>query len=383
MNSPDMFTYNSALLTLFSPALCWPTLFRVVMSSLANSSNNERLIALQAWASHVLRSTSPLSLEPLCGDAGFRRYYRFAPSGAMSGKFSSLLAVDAPPATENSLQFIAIAQTLSRRGIRTPAILFADTDNGFLIIEDFGDELFANSALDNIDVNYNQALNLLSQLQQLEPATALLPNYDGQLLRQELGIFSEWFVSQFLAKELTAADQEPIEQLFLTLVDEALAQPTTWVHRDFHSRNLMWCDDGELGVIDFQGAVLGPITYDLVSLLKDCYLKLPNNVVLKLAFDYRATLIDQGSLPGTVSETAFIRWFDLMGLQRHIKVLGIFARLALRDNKPHYLRDLPLVMDYVLDVLNRYPEFSQVLPLFENNLAPALAARLEKLEHAL
>lgn len=353
------------------------------MTSLVTSSDNERFALLISWAAHVLRSSSPLNVEPLNGDASFRRYYRFAPSGPIATQYPSLLVVDAPPATENSLQFIAIGQTLARQGIRTPAILFADTDNGFLIIEDFGDNLFGKTAKDNPQQYYSKALTTLAHLQQAEPAQALIPPYDQELLLRELQIFDEWFVGKYLEETLDSAQRQLLDEAYQRLIASALEQPSTWVHRDFHSRNLLWCKNGDLGVIDFQGALLGPITYDLASLLKDCYLQLPEDSVTHLALAHKQQLVTQGSLDEQITDPTFLRWFDWMGLQRHIKVLGIFARLVLRDNKPHYLADIPLVLEYTLSTLKKYPEFIALATWFDAILVPAFNRKVADFESPL
>ncbi|HSC67090.1 MAG TPA: phosphotransferase [Cellvibrio sp.] len=323
-----------------------------------------RKLALANWVTqNTLAEEHPIELQSLGSDAGFRRYFRYQNP-------SQWLAVDAPPATEDTAQFMAIGQLISRQGIRCPKIAAADVTQGFLLVEDFGDRLFFHKLTDqNANTLYQQAIDTLVQLQQCLDDTALIPRYDRALLRRELDIFSEWFAGKLLGHALSAEEQYLLDELFTQLEDNALAQPQTFVHRDYHSRNLMLLDDNSLGVIDFQGALWGGATYDLVSLLRDCYLRLPAAQVQQLALGYRQQAIVAGIMP-TVSEQEFLRWFDWLGLQRHIKVLGIFARLCLRDAKTGYLKDLPLVIRYTLEVAEQYPQLNSFAGWFKRRLLP-------------
>jgi aminoglycoside/choline kinase family phosphotransferase len=310
-----------------------------------------------------------IELTSLGGDAGFRRYFRFQTP-------SQWLAVDAPPATEDTLQFVAIASLIKQQGAHTPAIAAADPDHGFLLVEDMGDRLlFRELNASNADRLYQQAISTLLQLQSVPDDLALIPRYDRALLRRELDIFSEWFAGKLLGITLNAADHQLLDEVFLQLEENALAQPQTFVHRDYHSRNLLVLEDESLGVIDFQGALWGGATYDLVSLLRDCYLRWPAADVKRWALDYRRQAISAGVIP-TVSETEFLRWFDWLGLQRHIKVLGIFARLNLRDGKANYLDDLPLVIRYTLEVAEQYPELTLFADWFKQRLLPQVQQQL-------
>jgi aminoglycoside/choline kinase family phosphotransferase len=212
-------------------------------------------------------------------------------------------------------------------------------------------------------------MDTLLQLQRCQDDASLIPRYDRALLRRELEIFSEWFVGKLLGYQLNASEQQLLDKLFTQLEDNALAQPQTFVHRDYHSRNLLLLDDKSLGVIDFQGALWGGVTYDLVSLLRDCYLRWPAEKVKHWALDYRQQAIAARIIPA-VSETEFLRWFDWLGLQRHIKVLGIFARLNLRDGKTGYLNDLPLVIRYTLEVAEQYIELQAFTSWFKDMLLP-------------
>lgn len=329
------------------------------------SPQDSRERALAEWVSHQIPDTNtPITLRSLDSDAGFRRYFRF-------DQGQNLLAVDAPPATEDSSQFVAIARFIRNQGVRSPRIIAADTSQGFLLVEDFGDQLlFRVANTHNADSLYQLALDSLLKLHRSTDDPALIPRYDRALLRRELDIFSDWFVSQLLDHTLTADEHKLLDSTFTQLENIALAQPQTFVHRDYHSRNLILCSDGGLGVIDFQGALWGGITYDLVSLLRDCYLRWPAPQVKAWALSYRQQAITSKLIDSTVSETEFLRWFDWLGLQRHIKVLGIFARLNLRDGKTGYLQDLPLVIRYTLEVAEAYPELRPFADWFKATLLP-------------
>jgi aminoglycoside/choline kinase family phosphotransferase len=209
-------------------------------------------------------------------------------------------------------------------------------------------------------------------LQQCPDDLQLIPRYDQALLRRELTIFSEWFVEQLLEYSLNIAEQALLERTFIQLEKSALEQPQVLVHRDYHSRNLLVCESGAVGVIDFQGALWGPCTYDAVSLLRDCYLRWPEEDVQRWALSFGNMAMDAGLLPA-VDTTTYLRWFDWMGLQRHIKVLGIFARLHLRDSKPHYLGDLSRVLGYVLDVAAGYQELAEFTDWFRRKILPLAA----------
>lgn len=323
-----------------------------------------RKLALTNWITQQTPAEQhPIELISLGSDAGFRRYFRYQTP-------SRWLAVDAPPITEDTHQFLAIARLIEQQGVRTPHIAAADADQGFLLVEDMGDKLFFREAdAHNAGSLYEQAITSLLQIQRVQDDVALVPRYDRPLLRRELEIFSEWFVGKLLGHSLNAAEQLLLDDVFMQLEDNALAQPQTFVHRDYHSRNLLLLDDGSLGVIDFQGALWGGVTYDLVSLLRDCYLRWPAEKVEAWALDYRQQAVGAGIIPA-VSDTEFLCWFDWLGLQRHIKVLGIFARLNLRDGKAGYLNDLPLVIRYTLEVAERYPETQAFADWFKYTLLP-------------
>ncbi|GGY80738.1 phosphotransferase [Cellvibrio zantedeschiae] len=325
----------------------------------------EREQQLSLWVAQALKcAPESIQLKSIASDAGFRRYFRFQTP-------SQWLAVDAPPQTEDSRQFVALARYLSEHKVHTPKILAADDAQGFLLVEDFGDELLHRQLTPGTAAQlYRQTFKSLLSLQACPDQTTLIPRYDRALLRRELEIFSEWFVEKLLGYQLNPAELELLNSLFSRLENAALEQPQTLVHRDFHSRNLIIRADGTLGVIDFQGALWGGCTYDLVSLLRDCYISWPAALVKGLALEYREAAINAQLLDDSIDEAQYLRWFDWLGLQRHIKVLGIFARLNLRDNKPHYLKDLPLVIRYTLDIANSYPELEPFADWFSANLLP-------------
>lgn len=328
--------------------------------------------ALQQWCLQQLQlppGEQP-ALDVVSGDASFRKYYRMAlPRGG------SVIAVHAPPDKEDNDAFVKVQQLLSAHAVCVPELLAWDRERGFLLLSDFGDRLLLPELNGNtVDGYYRQALEELLKLQTVNEAAEALPPYDSDRLLAEMQLFPEWFVSRLLGYPLSDGERDMLQRLFAKFIDSALEQPQVLVHRDFHSRNIMLLDDGRLGLIDFQDAVFGPITYDLVSLLRDCYVHWPEQQVRGWALAYRDRACEQQLMP-SVSDEVFLRWFDWMGLQRHIKVLGIFARLWLRDGKQGYLRDLPLVIHYTLSVAGRYPECAEFVGWFRDRLSPLIAAQ--------
>lgn len=323
-----------------------------------------RELALTNWVAQELRVLPDnVRLSSLTGDAGFRRYFRFSST-------TPLLAVDAPPHTEDTHQFVMLARYLKAQGVRTPTVVAAHETEGFLLVEDFGDQLLYNTLnRANPRGQYDAALAALITLQRCQDKPALIPRYDRTILHRELELFTEWFATRLLGYSPSPDEHQRLKQTFTLLEDAALAQPQTLVHRDFHSRNLIVCDDGELGVIDFQGALWGAITYDLVSLLRDCYWRLPTEQVHQWARTYHKQAIHAGILP-PLPIAQFLHDLDWMGLQRHIKVLGIFARLYLRDGKPGYLKDLPLVIRYTLEIAQSYEALRPFAEWFKAKLLP-------------
>lgn len=314
----------------------------------------ERYELMLAWLDRLLPARN-LRIAPASSDASFRRYFRIGyPKG-------SYIVMDAPPEKEDCRPFIAIARALRQLGLQAPEVLEADLAQGFLLLTDLGSRQYL-AALDvsSADQLYGDALQALARLQTGgDSATALLPPYDAGLLRREMELFREWFLQRHLGLTLTQDEQRMLDRVFARLCRSALEQPRVWVHRDYHSRNLMVTEFDNPGVLDFQDAVVGPLTYDLVSLLRDCYIAWPREQVEAWALQYRAKVESLG-LGGVADRATFLRWFDLMGIQRHLKAIGIFARLNHRDNKPGYLHDIPRTLSYVMEVAARYPEFSEL-----------------------
>ena len=310
--------------------------------------------ALARWVAevkHCERGETELIL--IAGDASPRRYFRAQYQMPHYGATTEI-AVSSPP-TEKNEAFLSVRLLLEAAGIRAPRLIAASLEHGYFLLEDFGDRLLSHELAEGHErCWYPKALDVLNQLAKVKTESAALPAYDRQLLIQEMDLFPEWFLKKLLGLSESEIDQARLGPLWALLVANAEAQPQVVVHRDFHCRNLMCLSDGQLGIIDFQDAVIGPVTYDLVSLLKDCYVVWPREIQLAWLQNAFDSLTHAGHLSVDVEFPEFIRWFDLMGLQRHIKVLGIFARLHLRDNKPSYLTYLRDVLTYVGETLALY-----------------------------
>jgi hypothetical protein len=320
-----------------------------------------REIARNNWLKHII-SNNEFTLMPLAEDCSFRRYFRL-----QSGDISRVL-MDAPPEKEALLPFIYIARMLAKHGIHTPEIFKLDEIQGFALIEDLGDTLFFNARLtDKTDTLYTSAINTLCQMQTIDANTSTLPVFDTAFMMGELQLFHDWFLQAYLSISITKNDEALLNKTFDWLTAEIETQPRVFMHRDYHSRNLMVTNKG-LGVIDFQDACQGPITYDLVSLLKDCYIQLPHD---KLLYELRYFHKNMPApYQAAFSESTLIRAFDLCGLQRHLKVLGIFSRMHLRDNKSRYLQDLPLTYDYVMACLETYKELQPFYEFMQRVVQP-------------
>ena len=307
-----------------------------------------RILAMLDWLENDLLMTI-LSFEPASSDASFRRYFRVK---TVSGQY---IVMDAPPDKENTGPFIRIADLMRKAHVNVPEIFHINSVDGFLLLEDFGPICFLDQlTAENADALYQSAFDSLIKLQSnLSVQDASLPAYNQQLLERELTIFDEWFLGQLLDTELPDSMRASLHNL---LVRSALEQPVTCVHRDFHSRNLMVVADDSPGILDFQDAVTGPITYDLVSLLRDCYIAWPEQQINGWLNQYYQRLIENGLIDCDLNQ--FKRWFDLMGMQRHLKATGIFSRLHLRDGKSNYLKDIPRTLNYVKTQALAYPELS-------------------------
>ena len=332
-------------------------------------ASDSRLTALTRWVVEDLGFTGS-RIEPASADASFRRYFRVTRAA------DTYIVMDAPPDKEDVAPFVAVARILAGMKLNVPIVLARDASAGLLLLSDLGsiqylDELKAERAVDRL---YADALRALVVMQTAGDAGAYgLPAYDRALLLRELRLLPEWFLGRHLGLDISAALGSVLDRLFDALVHAALAQPTAFVHRDYHSRNLLLTADRNPGILDFQDAVVGPVTYDAVSLLKDCYIAWPTPRVHAWLLDYREQLLRAGVDAGA-DAAEFVRWFDLMGLQRHIKVLGIFARLYYRDGKSGYLKDLPRVLDYVRATAAAYPEAAEFAAFLSLKVEPAFAA---------
>ena len=302
--------------------------------------------ALDQWVGDWLGA--PVSGEVASADASFRRYFRYRHGDR------TLVAMDAPPEQEDCRPFVDVAGRLARAGVAVPEILHQDLEQGFLLLTDMGRETWL-TALDggNADAWFDAALETLITQQRFAD-TRGLPEYDRALLRRELDLFPHWYLGEHRGLDLEGDTAGRLDAVFETLIESALAQPRVFVHRDFMPRNLMVSDPNP-GVIDFQDAVAGPISYDLISLFKDAFLSWPEARVLEWLRDYHRRAAAAG-LPVPAAFDDLLRWCDLMGAQRHLKVIGIFARIRHRDGKPKYLEDAPRFFAYLRTVIARRPD---------------------------
>jgi aminoglycoside/choline kinase family phosphotransferase len=329
---------------------------------------DSRLSALRQWVDQVL-DLREIEIRPASTDASFRRYFRLISPGV------SYIVMDAPPGREDPRRFIAMAGHLQQLGLNVPEVLDQDLEQGFLLLTDLGEQLYLKHLTEStVERLYGDALGALVVLQAgIFTDSSFLPEYDAPLLRRELEIFSEWYLVRHLGQTLTSAQQAVVDAAYEFLIGSALEQPRVWVHRDFHSRNLMLTPRNNPGILDFQDAVRGPVTYDLVSLLRDCYIRWPQERVVDWVMGYY-DLAHQSGLPVGEDEGQFMRWFDLMGVQRHLKAAGIFARLNHRDSKPGYLADIPRTLGYVLEVSSRYRELASLQHLLVDLRIPGITA---------
>ena len=302
------------------------------------------------------------TLTPASADASFRRYFRIE---SKNPDFRTLIIMDAPPQHEPLGAFIQVDLLLSEAGLNVPKILEQDIQNGFLLLNDLGNKTYLTELnKDGADHLYKDATHALIQMQ-LASKPNVLPNYDEVLLQRELDLFPEWYLKKHLAIELNDLQAAQLKNSFALIIENNLAQPKAYVHRDFHSRNLMVTEINNPGVIDFQDAVYGPITYDAASLWRDAYIAWPEERVI----DWVVKFWEDGrkaGLPMPNDFGQFYRDFEWMGLQRHLKVLGIFARLSHRDGKDGYLKDIPLVLEYAIACANRYIELKPLARILES-----------------
>jgi len=321
--------------------------------------DDARLAALCAW----LGAQAPAlglrvdSLRPASADASFRRYFR------LDAAAGTLIAMDAPPPQEDSRPYVHVAGLLHAAGLNAPRILAQDLAQGFMLLTDLGTQTYLHALNeDNADRFYREAIDALVQWQ-LASRPGELPPYDAALLGRELALFPDWYVARHLQHTLSASQRAALDRTHALLIEAALAQPAVYVHRDYMPRNLMVSSPNP-GILDFQDAVFGPITYDIVSLMRDAFLSWDEERVLDWTVRYWERARKAG-LPVGADFGEFYRAFERMGLQRHLKVLGIFARINYRDGKPQYLADTPRFIRYVRAVTQRYREFKPLALLID------------------
>lgn len=286
-------------------------------------------------------------------DASFRRYFRVHTAR------QTKIAMDAPPEQEKLLPFIETAEALRRQNVHTPAIYAENHDEGFLLLEDLGNQSYLQELNEQPDKLYSKALQALIQLQRgvIDQPNFQAPIYNESRLAQEMDLFEDWYLRRHLDQKLSAGQSLIWQDTKELLIKVCVTQPQVWVHRDYHSRNLMVVPENSPAVIDFQDLVIGPIAYDLASIFKDCYIEWPRQQQLEWLQQY----FEQSTRELSIFEYSFdqlVRWYDLTGLQRHLKVLGIFCRLNYRDGKAQYMEDLTLVRKYIVEVLDHYPELN-------------------------
>lgn len=323
----------------------------------------ERL--LQIWLANSV-GLKDFSLELASGDASFRRYYRLTRADGTTN-----IVMDAPPENEDCRPFVAVAKHLGELGLNVPVVYASDLEQGLLLLSDLGSEHYLDSlGQGGRDRLYADALSALMVMQACGENDGL-PPYSSDLLAREMELFRDWLLGRHLQLYLEADEQQMLDGIFERLIANALEQPQVFVHRDYHSRNLLVTPAPNPGILDFQDAVLGPVTYDLVSLLKDCYISWPREQVKEWVLGYYELALQSGVLRKE-HEDSFLRWFDLMGVQRHLKASGIFARLNIRDGKPGYLKDIPRTLNYIVEIAPEYPELEPLVDFIAGRVLPAL-----------
>lgn len=305
---------------------------------------DQRLHDLEQWLSETCNLPTH-KLHAMAGDASFRRYFR------VEMEDQSYVAMDAPPPRENCIPYIAIAKTLRQMGLCAPDIIASHVNKGFLLITDFGDYLYLKELNPtNAEELYTRALDALTILQSCRQVDGWpIPTFTAEFMRQELEMFKEWFLCKHMNLTLSLQRDHQLATCFDFLAQSASSQAQVFMHRDYHSANLMVLPNKQVGILDFQDAFIGPVTYDLVSLLRDCYITWPDEVVTKLVLQYWQNL----NLPHVTADQ-FLFWFDMMGLQRHLKALLTFSRKLHRDGNASYLQHIPRTVSYIEKVSARY-----------------------------
>ncbi|MBE9525424.1 MAG: phosphotransferase [Proteobacteria bacterium] len=337
---------------------------------------SQRIEQIKKWLENKLLAEIK-TFEVASADASFRRYFRVLFNNKVMGQIAgqSFIIMDAPPEKENIEPFIEIAKSLKKTGVNVPEIYAVNKTHGFILMSDLGSKAYLsllNSDINTSDYLYSDAMNALVNIQKEfsvknPDIQQKLPAYDEHLLKTEMDLLPDWYIKVHCQQTLTGKVQSTLDHAMKLLIISAQEQPQVFVHRDYHSRNLMVCDKeqgGNPGIIDFQDAVIGPITYDLVSLLRDSYIAWPDEKVYAWVEQYRQMLL-ASQLLDTDNKEQFIRWFDWMGIQRQLKVVGIFCRLNYRDGKNNYLNDIPQTLNYLFKVCSRYTEFNDLLELLK------------------
>lgn len=330
--------------------------------------NDVRADGLAAWA----RSIDPalpadVRLVPASDDASFRRYFRFSRDGR---QVPGLVFVDAPPEHEDNESFVRISSALVEAGLNCPIVRSVDYDLGYMIVTDLGNDVYLDQMTESPAEVAGMYEDARAALRRMLAVDCALPPYDEERLRMEMSLFPDWFLAQQLRMDVSDDVSSMLEAVCALLVKNALEQPARFVHRDYHCRNLMRTAENNPGILDFQDALTGPVTYDLVSLYKDCYYRFPRTEVERVVVEFHEQLIEDDIVqPGA----PMLRWFDLMGAQRHLKCAGIFSRLNLRDGKPGYLKDIPLVIDYLVEVADLYDELADFGEWLKHDVVPRLS----------
>lgn len=335
----------------------------------------ERFQIMLNWLDNVpvLQGCNVTSPVPASSDASFRRYFRIH---TQNGQKTSYIIMDAPVEHEDCQPFIAVSKQLADMGLSVPEVIAQDLNQGFLLLTDLGSTTYLSvleqAAESQVDSLYNDAISALVCLQQKgHNAAQNLPAYDDGLLQTEMSLFSDWLLDRHLTIGLNQIENQAWQNTQQVLVKSALNQPQVYVHRDYHSRNLMVIEQGNPGILDFQDAVKGPLTYDAVSLLRDCYIAWPEEQVVEWQRKYFLELCQTRSIHKD-EWAGFQKSMDLMGIQRHLKASGIFARLFHRDGKEGYMKDIPQTLDYIVQVGKHYPEMQALVQLIENKVLPKI-----------
>lgn len=333
--------------------------------NVVESSQVERMNALLHWLSAQCGLHNAV-LQPMAGDASMRRYFR------LHVKEQSFVVMDAPPPQENVHPFMMISHALRAQGLHAPEVFHAEPQQGFLLLTDLGDATYLRTLnADNADGLYDRALDALAVMQAICKVDGqVIPAFTADFMWKEWAWHKEWVLEKFLGFSQIRAEKE-LDACYQQIVQAATNQPQVFMHRDYHSGNLMVLPQERVGVLDFQDAFMGPVTYDLVSLLRDCYIDWPDEQVKVWALRYLAKLRTHQFL-NPVSDRDFLYWFDMMGMQRHLKALLTFARKKVRDHQPHYLKHIPRTVSYLLRVSQSYPELAALHEYLQNTVMPAL-----------